>query len=66
MINNATFFHHTPKHDKKEAPAFNRGFQEKRGSTKIATKIIGTEELEPSLRTQAIALPTELRSNSAS
>ena len=28
----------------------------------IATKIIGTEGLEPSLRTQAIALPTELRS----
>ena len=32
----------------------------------IATKIIGTEGLEPSLRTQTIALPTELRSNSAS
>ena len=29
---------------------------------RIATKIIGTEGLEPSLRTQAIALPTELRS----
>ena len=28
----------------------------------IATKIIGTEGIEPSLRIKAIALPTELRS----
>ena len=39
----------------------NNSYDEKK-EILIAAKIIGTEGLEPSLRTQAIALPTELRS----
>jgi hypothetical protein len=55
------FFHHTPKYNKKEALCIQQRLPKEK-EIPIATKIIGTEGLEPSLRTQAIALPTELRS----